>query len=117
MHELSVTNSILETVLKHANENGARRIARIRLGVGELSDLNGEWIQKYFDYVSADTIASGAIIEIIRTPAGFTCHDCDEPFDVDFSAISAVHCPTCNGTNCTLERGREFFIDDMEIEL
>ena len=117
MHELSVTNSILETVIKHAEANRAKRVTKIRIAVGELSDLNGEWIQKYFDYVSDDSIAAGASIEVTRTPPGFSCHDCDTEFDVDFSKESAVHCPGCGGTNCTLERGREFFIDDMEIEL
>ena len=115
MHELSVTQSILETVLRSATEHGAKRITRIRLAVGELSDLNEEWIQRYFDYVSADTIAAGARIAVERTPAGFTCHDCGHEFDVDLTTVERIVCASCGGTNCTLERGREFGIEDMEI--
>lgn len=115
MHELSVTKSILDTVLSHAGNHGAKRIIRIRLAIGELHDLNIEWIQRYFDRVAADTIAAGAKIEAGKTPAGFRCHDCSHDFDIDLSTISGIHCPNCGGTNCTLERGREFYIDDMEI--
>lgn len=117
MHELSVTRSILDTVLRHAGENDAKRVVKIRLAVGEFNDMNEEWIQRYFDYLSVNTIAQGAKIEVFRTHAGFTCHDCGEEFEVDLAAVTGVHCPECGGTNCTLERGREFYIDDMEIEL
>ncbi len=117
MHELSVTQSILDTVLRNAEAHGAARITSIRLSVGELNDLNREWIQRYFDYLSAGTVAEGATIAIARTPAGFTCHDCGTEFDVELSAVDSIRCPECDGRNCTLERGREFYIEDMEIEV
>jgi Zn finger protein HypA/HybF involved in hydrogenase expression len=37
MHELGVTQAILEVVLKHAREAGAGRVQRIHLVVGDLS--------------------------------------------------------------------------------
>ena len=114
MHELSVTNSILETALRYAAENDAKRVSTIRLGVGELSDMNEEWIQRYFDKLSGGTLAEGAGIRIERIAPGFRCHECGTDFDMRFD--DSVRCPSCGGTNCTLERGREFFIEEMEIE-
>ena len=114
MHELSVTNSIIETVVRHANENGAKRVTTIHLGIGELSDMNEEWIQRYFDRLSSGTLAEGALIRIDRIAPGFRCHECETDFEMIFT--DSVRCPSCGGANCTLERGREFFIEEMEIE-
>ena len=50
MHELQVTESILDIVLRHAEANQVNKILSIQLKVGELSDLEDEWIQRYFDY-------------------------------------------------------------------
>ena len=80
------------------------------------TDLNREWMQRYFDYLSRGTNAEGAVLNVRRTPAGFTCHDCGAEFDLELKTVERVACPDCRGTNCTLERGREFFIDDMEVE-
>ena len=60
MHELPVTESILNIVLTHAKRNRARKVISIHLKIGELSDLENEWVQRYFDYLSKDTIAEGA---------------------------------------------------------
>ncbi len=114
MHELSVTNSIVDTVVRYATKNGAKRVSTIRLGIGELSDMNEEWIQRYYDKLSNGTVAEGAKIRIERIQPGFCCSDCQTDFDMQFT--DSVRCPSCGGTNCTLERGREFFIEDMEIE-
>src|SRR5208337_2714811 len=51
MHELPVTESILKIVLQHAPADSVSKIVRIFLDVGELSDLEDEWIQHYFDYL------------------------------------------------------------------
>ena len=115
MHELSVTESILKTALEHAGKHGATKVVRITLAIGELTDMNEEWIQRYFDYVSKDTIAEGARIEISRTNAGFLCHTCSADFEVDLLSVEHIVCPSCGDANCTLERGREFYIDDMEV--
>ena len=74
MHELSVTESILNIVLKHAQENGAEKVLTIGLKIGELSELVGECIQHYFDYLSKGTIAEGAVLEIERAPIIFDVH-------------------------------------------
>ncbi|MCK5339904.1 MAG: hydrogenase maturation nickel metallochaperone HypA, partial [Desulfobulbaceae bacterium] len=44
MHELQVTERILDIVLRHAQANGANKIISIQLKIGELSDLENEWV-------------------------------------------------------------------------
>ena len=49
MHELQITERVLDVVLKHASGQDVSRIVRIHLRIGALSDLEDEWIQSYFD--------------------------------------------------------------------
>ncbi len=114
MHELSVTESILQTVLESAKKHNVTRIVKIHLEVGELNDLKGEWIQHYFDTLSRDTLAEGAEIVVHSKPSEFTCHDCGECFTVHLRSVTEVKCPGCGGNNCSLSGGSEFYIRDME---
>ena len=45
MHELPVINQILDVFLKHAEKNDAQKTLSVKLKVGELSDLEPEWMQ------------------------------------------------------------------------
>jgi len=60
MHELAVTESIIEIVSRHAAEAGARKVSAINLVIGDLSSIVDDSVQFYFDYLSRDTIAAGA---------------------------------------------------------
>lgn len=115
MHELSVTESILKIVLKHAEENEAEKVLTIGLTIGEMSELVGECIQHYFDYLSKGTIAEGAVLEIERAPIIFACTECKHTFRVSFSDTKDFTCPECHGAKVTLVSGREFFIKDITI--
>lgn len=64
MHELPVVESILNIVMKHAEMNQVQKIVSISLIVGELSDLEAEWMQHYFDFLSNDTLAEGARLKL-----------------------------------------------------
>jgi hydrogenase nickel incorporation protein HypA/HybF len=116
VHELPITQSILDIVLAHARANQARKVVRIHLTVGELSELRQEWVQRYFDYLSRDTPAEGAEIAVERIPAAFRCLDCGRHFEVGIREMDRARCPGCSGTRICLERGDELLIRDMEVE-
>lgn len=115
MHELQVTERILNIALKHADTNDVSQIVSIQLRVGELSDLEDEWMQKYFDYLSEDTIAKGAKLKIERTPVVMECDDCSHSFHINIREVKEVLCPECDSKKCTLTSGREYYIKDMEV--
>ena len=115
MHELSVTESILNIVLKHAQTNKAEKVLAIGLRIGELSELVGECIQHYFDYLSKGTIAEGAKLDIERSPIIFQCSECQDTFQVSLSDTKDFACPQCHGVKVTMKSGREFYIKDITI--
>ncbi len=115
MHELPVIKSVLDICLKHATANNAKKIITIELKVGELSDLEPQWMQNYFDYVSKDTIAEGATLKIERTPLVMRCEECAESFSVNIKAVKEIECPQCKGKKVTYVSGKDYRVENMEV--
>lgn len=116
MHELSVMKSILDIVVKHAEINHVRKVRAIELKVGMLSDLEEEWMQRYFDYLSKDTIAAKAELRIQWNPIIFQCRECSTSFEIERTGLQEAACPSCGQKKLTLVSGREYRIKNMEVE-
>jgi len=114
MHELPVTQSILEIALRHAKQGGARRILSINLTIGELTGFVPDSIQFYFDYLSKDTLADGARLTIERIPARARCHQCGAEYAPPDSRIWT--CPQCEALGGEVIAGKEFFVASIEVE-
>ena len=115
MHELPVTESILNIVIKHASKADVKKIVSISLKIGEMSDLEDEWIQKYFDYLSKGTVAEGAKLKIEKIPVTFRCLSCNEIYPVQIRTNKEFICPVCGGGESTMVSGREYHVKDMEV--
>lgn len=111
MHELSITESILEIAIDEARRAGASRIEKIRLKVGALTEVVPDSIQFYLDAVAPGTIAEGVRLETIAVPTGATCTRCSHFFVV---AENALQCPACGGMG-RITQGRELFIESLEV--
>ena len=116
MHELPITESILKIVLKHAEINGVRQVIAIHLQIGRLSDLEDEWVQRYFDYLSKGTLAEGAKLKIERTPIVLQCNHCTASYNVEITNIGDAVCPDCGQKDSKLISGREYYIKNMEVQ-
>jgi len=115
MHELPITESILKIVLMHAKKNDVRQVMTIHLRVGRLSDLEDDWIQRYFDFLSKGTLAEGAKLKIERTPIMLQCNACTASYEVEVANMGDAVCPGCGGKDSKLISGREYYIKDMEV--
>jgi hydrogenase nickel incorporation protein HypA/HybF len=113
MHELSVTENILEIVQRHAQQAEAKRVMRIRLVIGELSSIVDDSVQFYFDFLSQNTLAAGAKLEFERVPTKVTCGACGhtwQPPTADWT------CPQCEQLQARVIAGQEFYVDSIEVE-
>jgi len=52
MHELPVMREVLRLVLKHAHKHRVEEVFAVQMRVGEMSDLEEEWMQRYFDHLA-----------------------------------------------------------------
>ena len=114
MHELPVTKSILEIVLRHAAMNGAERISTIDLSIGALSDLEPEWLQSYFDHISEGTAAEGARLRVSRSPLTFRCASCPTEFDAARQDLDRIACPHCGAGDASVVGGTGYAVQSME---
>jgi len=115
MHELAVTESLLQVVLRHARAGGASKVLSVGVRIGEVSDLIDEWVQRYFDHLSRGTIAEGAVVRIERAPAMFRCGACGHSFPADPRTREAIRCPRCESEETALVSGREYLVQQIEV--
>ncbi|MEM4724957.1 MAG: hydrogenase maturation nickel metallochaperone HypA [Candidatus Hadarchaeum sp.] len=113
MHELSITQHMLNIVVDHAQRAGAKRVIAIHLVVGELTGFIDDSIQFYFDMLSPDTIAAGATLNIRRVSAHLRCRVCGAEFA---PKDSNWLCPQCSAVGGDVLAGREFLIESIEIQ-
>ena len=117
MHELPVTEKILTIALKHAERNGLKTIYSITLQVGRLTDLQDEWLQHYFNYLSRDTIAQDAQLIIIPEPIKLQCGECSTIIETKKRDLQDVTCPHCGADGgFSIMSGRGYYIEEMEAE-
>ena len=113
MHELSITQNVLNIVVKHAQAAEAHRVTAIHLVVGQLTGFVDDSVQFYFDMLSPGTLAEGAKLVIQRVPAKLRCRACGEEFGLhDGSWL----CPRCSAVGGTVLQGREFQVESIEVE-
>jgi hydrogenase nickel incorporation protein HypA/HybF len=116
MHELPITEDILKIILKHAQRNNVTRVVSVNLQIGKLSDLEDEWIQRYFDHLSKGTLAEGARLKIERMPIKMQCNACTQFYEIEMAGLENLVCPHCGGKDASLISGREYYIKDMEVQ-
>lgn len=113
MHELSVTESILEVASTHAKNANAKKVTRINLVIGRLSSIVDDSVQFYWEMVSEGTICASSILIFSRVPAVLHCEDCSSDYEIE---QSLTPCPQCGSYKTTIKSGEEFFIDSIEVE-
>lgn len=120
MHELAVTESILEIALRHAQASGASRITDLHIVVGQLSSLVDDSVQFYWDIISNQTLAEGAQLHFKRIPAELLCLECNlryQPGPDNQTGDFNFACPTCDSIKVKIVAGEEFQLESMEVEI
>ena len=112
MHELSVTQNILEIALRHAKEAGAQRILSLNLAIGDLTSIVDDSVQFYWDIIAKDTIAEGADLHFKRLPAELLCLDCSTRYT---PADDLFTCPACQSAHIQVVGGKEFFLESINV--
>ena len=109
MHELAIAQSMLDLVVTEARQ---RRVSAINLMVGELLSVAEEPIRFCFEIVSKGTLAEGATLALTKVPAVLRCKNCLCEFGLESHGL----CPACGKSSGELIRGRECYVDTIEVE-
>ncbi len=113
MHELSITESLLEIALRHARNADASKITDLYLVIGQLSSVVDDSVQFYWDIIAKDTPAEGSKLHFQRVPTEILCLDCDHQY---FPNGNQMACPHCDSISIKIISGEEFFLEAINVE-
>lgn len=113
MHELAVTESLLDIAVRHATQAGATRVTDLYIVLGQLSSIVDDSVQMYWDMVSEGTLCAGARLHFERVPATLACLDCGTTYTLQGELTA---CPKCAGSRLRVTSGEEFRLDSIGVE-
>ena len=109
MHELSLSRAVVDTVVEHA---GGRRVAIVRLRVGDLRQVVPGTLRFYFGLSARETVCEGARLEQERVALRLGCPACAREWEPD---TPRFRCPSCGGVADVLA-GEELEVESIEVE-
>jgi hydrogenase nickel incorporation protein HypA/HybF len=109
MHELSITQSILDQALVEAKKHKAKKIKKIKLQIGEGTAIVADCVHFYFDEIKKNTIAKNSILDIQVIPVKLQCPQCKKEYkDLEI---------TCNcKKGVEIVSGQEMMIEYIDVE-
>lgn len=118
-----MAQSIVNTILQVAEENGATRILDLNLEVGEISLVNMDQLSWYIQMLTADTIAQGVRVNVTEKPTRIRCMNCGYEGSVIYeekdptwhTKIPLFECVKCGSPETMIIEGRELKIKDINV--
>ena len=108
MHEMSLAEGVREIV-----EETARRVAVVRLAIGQLAQVEIEAMRFAFDVVKRGSAADTARLEIVETAGTAWCMRCSESVPI---ARRGDACPKCDSFQLQVTGGDRMRVMDIEID-
>lgn len=110
MHELSLSQAVLETTLRHA---AGRPVKSVQMRIGALRQVVPHSLEFYFGIVTRETLAEGAALEVEYLPARLRCRECGREWEPE---LPAFRCPSCAAAAVETLSGAEFEIESIVVE-
>ncbi|MGI8535500.1 MAG: hydrogenase maturation nickel metallochaperone HypA [Mycobacteriales bacterium] len=108
MHELSITQSVVDAVTENTD---GRKVTAVHLRVGKLSGVVPDAMRFCFELVTDGTALSGAEL-VIEEPGGrASCRTCEQQFAL---ADLILLCP-CGSADVEVLSGRELSVTSVEV--
>ena len=120
MHELSMAQAIVDTVLDAAEKNDAQDVLEITIEIGQLTMLNSEQLKFLLDVIIEGTLLENSKILIEEIPVEIRCQSCDFKGEANTEGsdhyLTIVLCPECGGREVEITKGRECNVKNIRIE-
>lgn len=96
MHELGITQGIIDRARAAAQEAGGVRIRRLYIAMTPAADFTQDSIEMYFEMLAGeDELFHGAELQFDWGPAAATCLECGREFE---ATEPDGTCPGCGGS-------------------
>ncbi|WP_173918222.1 hydrogenase maturation nickel metallochaperone HypA [Halobacillus sp. Marseille-Q1614] len=114
MHEMSLMAELIQLVSEDAKQRSFKKIDKIEVIVGSLSNVLPEALEIaffYFQQQGEALIDEKTQLQIIREAAKAKCQKCLMEFEPDYQIAI---CPKCGWTGCQLLEGETFRVESYE---
>ncbi|MCP3460492.1 hydrogenase maturation nickel metallochaperone HypA [Bradyrhizobium sp. CCGUVB23] len=113
MHEMALCEGIIGIVEEEARKHSFSRVKVVFLEIGALSHAAPEAMTFCFEAVAARTIARGARLEIVETPAIAWCVACSTSIEIRHRYGP---CPSCGSHQLQVTGGEEMRVKELEVD-
>jgi hydrogenase nickel incorporation protein HypA/HybF len=113
LHELSLTQNLIEIAEEYARREGASTITSLVLEIGSLSGVIPEAVEFAFEACTKGTLAEGATLQILEIPAIGRCLECNQESEMENLTDD---CPECGSYALEVLCGQEMTLTEMEID-
>jgi hydrogenase nickel incorporation protein HypA/HybF len=110
---MSLAENVLQIIEDSARAEGFLRVRKVTLEIGQLALVEPEAMRFCFDAVVRDSLADGAILDIVEVAGSGWCARCATM--VPMGEIVAV-CPRCGSYPLRVTGGREMRVRALEVE-
>ena len=116
MHEYSIVEGVLDSVIPAAEKAGADRIVCVRLRVGDMTEV----VQESLDFMwgicceQRGPMVEGCRLEVEYVYPRSACWKCGHEFEHDRFHLK---CPECGSASTMLLSGRELEIASMDVDI
>ena len=123
MHEFSVAQSVVETVIQVARQHNARQVQEVNLEVGEVALVNVDQLGWHIQMLIQGTIAEGMNLKWTNVPTMIRCMGCgyeggvryEEKDPTTHFAVPTFGCPQCGCPRTTITSGRDLRVVDISV--
>ncbi len=122
MHEFSVMNQIVESILREAESRSAIEVKEVVLEIGELTFLGVEQLRFSFEVLTKENLLADTRLTIEEIKAEIQCV-CGYRGEMDYSETPRFHrifpmvgCPEC-GQAPTIVKGKDCVVRNITMEV
>ena len=113
MHEMSITQNIIEDVEEHLKGVQYSKIVDIKIKVGEFTALDPASLLFCYEALSKETKFEGVPLIIEQIPLTGHCNSCGKEIDIDNFLFV---CGNCGSSDVTIISGEELILSEINIE-
>lgn len=116
MHEYSIVEGVLDSVIPAAEKAGADKLVCVRLRVGDMTEV----VQESLDFMwgicceQRGPMVEGCRLEVEYVYPRSACLKCGHEFEHDRFHLK---CPECGSASTMLLSGRELEIVSMDVDI
>ncbi len=107
MHEMSIAQAVIDTVLREMQHRGITRVSKIALRIGVWSGVMAEAVQFGYESLRLDTALQHTSLEIEQVGLQLYCRQCRQTTEVRAATLT---CPSCRSDQIQVSGGDELDI-------